>query len=40
MNHKETNTNEEHIYNKKLADNSVDRGPMLFSMIYAMQRKK
>ena len=30
MNHKETNSKEEHIYNKKRAGNSVDRGNALF----------
>lgn len=30
MNHKETNSNEEHIYNKKRAGHSVDRSNALF----------
>lgn len=40
MNHKETKSNEEHIYNKKRAGNSVDRGNGLFYDLCDAKKKK
>ena len=40
MNHKETNSNEEHVYNKKPAGNSVDQGNALFYDLCDAKKKK